>query len=39
MDLGCAIYTENSDFAVLAKLWGRMRLPFDLLVNFSAGAE
>ena len=39
MDLCCAIYTENSDFAVLAKLWGRVRLPFDLLVDFSAGVE
>ena len=39
MDLSCAINTENSDFAVLAKLGGRVRLPFDLLVNLSAGVE
>ena len=39
MDLGCAIYTENSDFAVLAELGGRVRLPFDLLVYFSASVE
>ena len=39
MDLGCAIYTENSNFAVLAKLGRRVRLPFDLLVDFSASIE
>ena len=39
MDLGCAIYTEDSDFAILAELRGRVRLPFYLLVNFSAGVE
>ena len=39
MDLGCAVNTENSDLAVLAKLRRCVRLPFDLLVDFGAGVE
>lgn len=39
MDLGCAIYTENSNLAVLAKPGGRVSLPFDLLIDLGAGVE
>ena len=39
MDLGCAIYTENSDLAVLAKFGGGVSLAFDLLVDLGAGVE
>ena len=39
MDLGCAVYTENSDLAVLAKFGRCVRLPFDLIIDFNAGLE